>query len=772
MTTPLYSAPINGIIGNAGATAASAQVNQLFGTHSDQVIYPGTPVVTPLNAITAAVNMWNAPLSTQDVDQPFTMSGTSIGRVTFPILPIGNGADLLVSLMTDSSGSPGTLIAQTRIPAAWIYQLSAVVGSQVPAGTAPVVSASGNPLALAQTYAYGISGTVQAAYQYPAAFAPVGTSAAPAATYYNGYLYLVGGVTNGNAVSTAFSISYDSAGNLGNAIPEPAFPTNNDGSSASIVAIDSVSGSAVLINCGGGTSFGGSPVATVYSAAISDTDGSLSQWTQMTSLPAANQSHTMATYNGYVYSIGGKNSTGTLNTVQYGLLQNGQITSWAETTPLPIQTSLAYVGVAPNGVMVVAGGTNASFSPSYTQTWFTQVDASTGKLGSWFPGPNLPSGFYDLNCNPYVNDFGFYDINNALTLPINTNGPAFVWGELNTGTTDFPGYYDFGNGQVLAYAFNYGQSEYAYLYFNIMPTLSVPLPASGLTSTSTYHVLLQQQGGDASDYLVTSISEFGYNPSTGPTVLTSPQNAWTWTAGTAHTALPVTVYNNTVPTTIGLPYHTWEDNGAKVTQVLQANSPDARVLGLLEAVRTGAQVNQNSGFETGILPWTINFGTVAQSTSHSFTGSHSAMCTPNGTSTQCYLQSEQMVCMPGQFITVEAWVWLTTSVTANLGASINWYTATGGYMSTTSNSLNATGGQFNFIYNINAQAPTGAYRFSLDIVLGGTPPSSNVFFIDNAVAYYSYTGVQQYHVSEFNWAQGWNGTSVDIWPPESISVIA
>lgn len=773
MATPNYSAPVNGIIGNAGATAASAQLNQLLGTHSDAVIYPGTAVVTPFTALTANVNMWNTPLTATDVDQPFTMSGTSIGRVTIPILPVGAGADLLVSLMTDSSGSPGSMICQTRIPAAWIYQLSAVAGAQTPAGTAPVVTATGNPLAVAQTYAYGLSGTVQQNYNYPPAFAPVGTAASPAAAYWNGYIYLIGGVTNGVALNGVYTISYDSAGNLGNAVPQPVFPTNNDGSSASIVAIDSVSGSPVLINCGGGLTFGGSPVATVYAAAVSTTDGSLSQWSQLTSLPAANQSHSLATYNGYVYSVGGKNSTGTLNTVQVGLLENGQITGWTPTTPLPVQTSLAYVGVTPDGVLIVAGGTNAAFSPSYTQVWYAQINAATGQVGTWYTGPSLPSpGFFDLNCNPYVNQFGFYDISNTLNLPFTPDGPAFVWNEVNTGTTDFPGYYDFGNGQVLAYAFNSGSSQYAYLYFNVMPTLSVPLPATGLTSGATYHVLLQQQTGDASDYLVTCISQFGYQPNTGPTVLTSPKLAYTWTAGTAHYAVPITVYNNSVPASVALPLHTWEDNGSKVTQLVQATTPDNRMLGVLEAVRSGAQLNQNSGFETGISPWTVSGGTVVQSTAHSFTGAHSALCTPNGTATQCYLQSEQIPCLPGQDVNVQAWVWLTTSVTNNLGCAINWYSATGGYMSTTSNSLSATGGQFNFVYNLNAAAPTGAYLFSIDVVLGGTPAASNLFYVDNAVAVYSFNGAQQYSVAQYNWAGGWNGSTVDIWPPTGVSIIA
>ena len=121
MATPQWNARHNGLLGDASAMANASDVNQLLGTHMQSEIYQGTAILTPAGS---GVNLWAVDLSRQDADQPFTMSGTSIGRVVIPLLPVGNGADPLVSLCSDNAGVPGTVIQQTRVPASWIYQLS------------------------------------------------------------------------------------------------------------------------------------------------------------------------------------------------------------------------------------------------------------------------------------------------------------------------------------------------------------------------------------------------------------------------------------------------------------------------------------------------------------------------------------------------------------------------------------------------------------------------------------------------------------------------
>jgi excisionase family DNA binding protein len=86
-----------------------------------------------------SLTAWGLQFSTQDIDMPVTLTGTSIGHVTIPLLCVGNGADLLVSLCADNSGTPGATITQTRVPASWIHQLSAVSSVSVPSSQAPIL---------------------------------------------------------------------------------------------------------------------------------------------------------------------------------------------------------------------------------------------------------------------------------------------------------------------------------------------------------------------------------------------------------------------------------------------------------------------------------------------------------------------------------------------------------------------------------------------------------------------------------------------------------
>ena len=146
--TPTADGAHSGLIGDASSIAGSAQLNQFLGTHTDSVIYQGSSILTPDGV---GVLPWNLELSTQDVDQPFTMSGTSIGRVLLPLLAVGNGADLVVSLCSDNgSGQPGLVIAQTRLPASWTTQLSAYTATSGASSASPNIQVTSNPLAVAQ----------------------------------------------------------------------------------------------------------------------------------------------------------------------------------------------------------------------------------------------------------------------------------------------------------------------------------------------------------------------------------------------------------------------------------------------------------------------------------------------------------------------------------------------------------------------------------------------------------------------------------------------
>jgi len=760
-TTPHWSAPKNGVV-NQSRGIQSGQINQLLGTHAASIIYQGNRVVLPQVLLSDTSNVWTTPLDATDVDQPFTMSGTVIGRIQFPILPVGNGADLLVSLCADSSGVPGAVITQTRIPASWIYELAAVAGVSGPSSEDPTLVYTGNTLAAPQHQIWGYGGEVILPYNYPANNF-VGASANPSTNFYGGYIIGIGGVSNGLALNGVFTIPYDANGDLLPSVPQVSFPTTNDGSSATCVVIDAVTGLPVVVNSGGGVTFNGPPISNVYTASLDTSNGTLSGWSAQTALPVAIQNHNMAAGpNGYVYSVGGAiNSLASLtNTVNYAQVQNGQVGAWTAAVPLPLAVQLPYVIVCNNFLVVMGGATTTNFTTSTTDVWYAPISSVDGSIGNWVAGPPLFTAAFNQNGNPFANDYGIITVNAASTIPFTASGPSVEWSQDTAGGGGFlPGYYDYGNGQVLEYALSPGGNEYATLSFTLMPHLSVPLPTTGLSNGTTYHVLIQQQGGDAANYLVTLIGEEAYG-NTGPTALTSPHDTYQWTAQASHYGVPIEVYDATVPGGNKTPWHTWEDGGARVMTLVYTTAPDQRFLGVCDATTTQVGLNSNQGFENGLTPWQVFNGTVVQSSTEAYTGAYSAQVTPNGTSSQVFLQSEMLSCLPGQSITVSGWFWFTSAVTTNASLSVNWYTSvTAGstLISTSSNSVSVPANTWTFLTNTFTapSTPSLAYQFTINPVLGGTPSAANVWYTDDVVAYYTTVNKQEFSVAAVEWNGDW-----------------
>jgi Carbohydrate binding domain len=724
--TPLFSAGQAGLIGTAAAVAGSAQVNQLLGTHSNQPIYQGNRILLPEFIYSPAPfsNPWNTALSTVDVDQPFTMSGTTIGRVQLPVLVVGNGADLLVSLCSDSSGHPGTMITQTRIPATWLSQLAAVSAATAPASQYPTVGLTNSPVAASQFNMWTIASQVILPYNFPA-ITFVGVSAEPAATWYNGQIIIVGGVTGGAALTGVYTMGYNSTGTLAPSVPQPAFPNPNDGSSAMCVCVDPSSGAAVVVNTGGGTSFGGAPVTNVFTSTINASTGALSAWSAQTALPTAVQSHTMTAYNGYVYSVGGKGTGGAVtSTVNYAQVSNGQITAWSATSPLPKALQLVYT-VAFNGYLLIAGGADGSLT-AQSACYYAPIN-SNGSLGAWSPAPPLFAAAYDLNANAFANAQGALVISGSSSLVFGTSGPSWTWGQDTAGGSgSLPGFYDFGTGQVAIYALAPSGNEYGFAYFNLAPYPSIPLPATGLSNGATYHILMQQIGGNQANYLSTIMGANAYTTG-GPTALTSPPGTYTWTTQPVGNGIGISIYDQTVSATP--PVHTWEDGGARVSTFVYATTPDQRLLGLAEATRTSVQRNANSGFQSGIAPWFVSGGTVVQSSAQFYEGGTSAQITPSGSAANVFIGSENIACMPGQSIIVSAWMWFTSIVSGNASVSINWYTLGGSYISTSSNDISVAATTWTQLTN-TFTAPATAYQYSIAPTLSGTPPASNIFYVD------------------------------------------
>lgn len=772
-STPAWAAQHAGVLGQGDAMAGAASINQMLGTHPESPIYGGNTVVTPNGQGAAA---WALQLSTLDIDQPFTMSGTAIGRLQVPVLPVGNGADLNVSLCADNAGLPGNVITRTRIPAAWITQLAATNG----------LDAAG-PLATAPGNALFYSGWQSVPWSPPATGATGGLATAQLAQSGN-YLVFAGGVNaaNGNssatvAVITALGNATVSGTVAGPQLPQPLL------SGGFVVTPDS------LCYLGGVNINGASSTvqSTVYLASWNSSTGAIGSWSVQTALPTALVSPGAAAYGptDTVYVVGGSTNyapeTAVVSTVYHATISGGQITAWAAGPPLP--AAVADPTVAVVGLwLICAGGFNASGNGT-TGVYYAPINPTTGVPGSWQTAPSIPSGLgIYVEGIAAVSDSALawpqafststgFATQDTLTLTWTANGPG-VWthqvGPITVLNQDqVTAMVATGNGSYQI--FNFQDAAYITASVLTVPMISVPLPATGLTNNATYHVLLQQPNGDLNDYLkiATDLDALPGNP----TLKTSPKGTWTWTTATpTGTAVPIRVYDNSNGTSSATGTagnnqvrHTWEDSGARIGTLMRATTPDQRLIGILEAASSPAALNSNSGFESGVPPWTGSNSAIAQSSTQAYEGRYSLLLTPTGGFTTAAALSEKVPCLPNVGYTVKAWAYSPGGY-GNVNTQVNWYNAAGTFLSSSSTAFNVPSAAWTDI-TAKFTAPANAYQAQIALQEAGSPSSGNTIYFDVVWIYETAGGPQLATVAQITYAGTWPGSG--LWPPTGVTVL-
>lgn len=140
----------------------------------------------------------------------------------------------------------------------------------------------------------------------------------------------------------------------------------------------------------------------------------------------------------------------------------------------------------------------------------------------------------------------------------------------------------------------------------------------------------------------------------------------------------------------------------------------------------------NPWLETTALPWVAFGGAVARVTDQKHEGAASLKLTPDGVTVTARTESEQVLgVVPGA--TRRATAWVRCSVTRSVTIVINWFDDTGTYLTTSS-----TGGTYGVTANtwqqiaVEGTAPALAARCSISINLDGTPPATDVLWIDEA----------------------------------------
>lgn len=576
MPTPNWQGARNGLPGDSNAVDKSAQVNQFLGAHGVTPIYQGNAAVNAGAFNYFPKFIWGNDNS--QYAQTFTLPGgtTAIGRVEVPWMPTGNGCDLLVSLYTDSGGVPGTSLASVRVPARWFTTLAAVQGIL---GTSVPTAGATNPLANARSNIL-MPGPVTTVTWSPPSTSASGHASGGARAFGGNYFVEIGGQDSAtsNSITTVWSVPYLGPASIGSPTLQPSIP-QAAGWATAVATPDTI------VFAGGFTAGTSSPTAAVFCAGWNPNNGSVGTWSAQPALPQPVAYPASAASGSTVYVIGGYNGTTTLSTVYYATVQNGQISQWNTSQPLPVAVEGCSAAVVDN-FLIVTGGLESDGVTYNPNTYYAPI-AADGSLSQWIqassslsPSSHLSSYFAIPNAGFVV--FSGFTTGGALSSAIQT---------ISVSSSDGLGRWRFGNsgfGQVASpgAVFQRGPGIWdVFVFFSTgywsfpiytVPIVSVPLPVSGLTGGGTYHLVMQMINPDRNNYLQVGISN------RGPlgVLHNAPAGSSTWTTFAAGFEIPIWVYDQTAG---GPPLHTWEDGGKRITTLVNASTPDARLLGALEA---------------------------------------------------------------------------------------------------------------------------------------------------------------------------------------------
>lgn len=140
----------------------------------------------------------------------------------------------------------------------------------------------------------------------------------------------------------------------------------------------------------------------------------------------------------------------------------------------------------------------------------------------------------------------------------------------------------------------------------------------------------------------------------------------------------------------------------------------------------------NCAFEAGVSSWSISApsGAIAASTTQKHSGAQSMRVTPSGTAVNVGAVSDNIAVVPGEKVTCTTWVWFTTAVTGNYSSAVNWYDASGIFLSTSQTPISVAAATWTPVIQTYT-APVGAAFAAAVPLLSGTPAASNVFYVDD-----------------------------------------
>jgi hypothetical protein len=469
LPTPVSRSPLNGYEG-----ISPDDLNQLLGTHAPYIVYApsginAVPLIGPtlgpsFAQFQALDDGMQHPLT---MDQPFTMSGTLLDRIVLPMsIETGIGQDVLVGLYADSGGAAtGLPIAQTYVPREFLQ-------------SSPCADFNG--VILSPWWQVAPNTTL------PANLAALsGQSLIDDGV---GNIYGIGGWDG--ATTTVFVVSAPFTGNgLGAWTQTAPLPV-----SLAECGLGFTSDGFIMVV--GGIHAGGVAIATVYSSQA--TVGTVAAWTTQTPIPQALFGAAVTVIGTNMYVVGGSTGGGvSVSTVYMSPLTAGGTTG-AWTTPTNCQLPVALEGVALvqiNGWLVALGG--LSNVAAQSTVYAAPINAVTGTIGSWVPWPSFPLAGGAINLNAWVVDNNIIIMSGtySASLAVNSDGPANAW--VTQPLIAYPPSYGYSNHTAIngtLILIGTANVSGGTAQVNTVPSVSVPLHATGLTNGNVYHIVVAPVG--------------------------------------------------------------------------------------------------------------------------------------------------------------------------------------------------------------------------------------------------------------------------------------
>jgi hypothetical protein len=206
----------------------------------------------------------------------------------------------------------------------------------------------------------GVVGTWTLTTSYPV---PVDSQSCVASS---GYIYCVGGWNEADGTNATRALSNSvyyaslSSSGIGSWSQPTSYPADT--------YFPSCSASNGFIYCLGGVGSNGNVVSTDYYASLSSSG--VGTWTQTMPYPLPETGQACAISSGYIYCVGGEESSSFTNAVYYATVSSGGIGTWTKTGNYPL--SVLTTCVISSGSVYCVGGYNSS--AEYGATYYISLE--------------------------------------------------------------------------------------------------------------------------------------------------------------------------------------------------------------------------------------------------------------------------------------------------------------------------------------------------------------------------------------------------------------